>query len=63
VVEGHVPATDIRKLLAEKPKVVGIAVPGMPMGSPGMEMPGMPGDRYEVTAFAKDGKQRVFASH
>jgi len=63
VVEGHVPAADIRKLLAEKPKVAGIAVPGMPMGSPGMEVPGVPADKYDVTAFAKDGKQRVFASH
>lgn len=63
VVEGHVPAADIRKLLAEKPKVAGIGVPGMPMGSPGMEMPGMPADKYDVMAFAKDGKQRVFASH
>jgi hypothetical protein len=63
VVEGHVPAADIRKLLAAKPKVVGIGVPGMPMGSPGMEMPGMPADKYDVMAFAKDGKQRVFASH
>jgi hypothetical protein len=63
VVEGHVPASDIRKLLAQKPKVAGIGVPGMPMGSPGMEMPGVPADKYDVVAFAKDGKQRVFASH
>jgi hypothetical protein len=63
VVEGHVPATDIRKMLAEKPTVVGIGVPGMPIGSPGMEVPGRLPDRYVVTAFAKDGAQRVFASH
>ena len=63
VVEGHVPAADIRKLLAEKPKVVGVGVPGMPVGSPGMEMPGFPADKYDVMTFAKDGKQRVFASH
>ena len=63
VVEGHVPAADIRKLLEEKPKVVGIGVPGMPVGSPGMEAPGRRPDRYDVTAFAKDGSQRVFASH
>jgi hypothetical protein len=63
VIEGHVPGADIRKLLAEKPKVAGLAVPGMPVGSPGMEMPGMPADKYEVIAFAKDGKNRVFASH
>ena len=63
VVEGHVPAADIKRLLEEKPKVAGIGVPGMPVGSPGMEMPGTPADRYNVMAFAKDGKQRVFASH
>lgn len=63
VVEGHVPAADIRKLLAEKPKVAGIGVPGMPVGSPGMEVPDMPADRYDVKSFAKDGKQKVFASH
>lgn len=63
VVEGHVPAADIRKLLAEKPKVAGIGVPGMPIGSPGMEVPGATADSYDVMAFAKDGKQRVFASH
>jgi hypothetical protein len=63
VVEGHVPGADIRRLLAEKPKVAGIAVPGMPVGSPGMEIPGVPADKYDVIAFAKDGKHRVFASH
>jgi hypothetical protein len=63
VVEGHVPAADIRRLLADKPKVLGIAVPGMPVGSPGMEVPGRLADRYDVTAFAKDGSQHVFASH
>ncbi len=63
VVEGHVPAADIRKLLAEKPKLAGIGVPGMPVGSPGMEVPGLPADKYDVTAFTKEGKQRVFASH
>ena len=63
MVEGHVPAGDIRKLLREKPKIAGIGVPGMPVGSPGMEMEGMPPERYDVMTFAKDGKQRVFASH
>ena len=63
VVEGHVPAADIRKLLATKPKVAGVAVPGMPVGSPGMEVPGRPADTYHVVAFAKDGKRSVFAAH
>ncbi len=63
VVEGHVPAADVRQLLKEKPKVAGIGVPGMPVGSPGMEMPDMPADKYDVVAFSKDGTQKVFASH
>jgi hypothetical protein len=63
VIEGHVPAADIQRLLSEKPKVAGLGVPGMPIGSPGMEVPGMPAEKYTVMAFTKDGKQRVFASH
>jgi hypothetical protein len=62
VVEGHVPAADVRRLLKERPKVKGIAVGGMPAGSPGMEMPGR-SDRYEVTAFRADGTTLRFASH
>ena len=64
VVEGHVPAADVKRLLAEKPKVRGLAVPGMPVGSPGMEQ-GSPAnyDRYDVVAFTSDGKQSVFATH
>jgi hypothetical protein len=63
VIEGHVPAADIQKLLATKPKVAGVAVPGMPVGSPGMEVPGRKADKYDVIAFAKDGKRSVFAAH
>ncbi len=62
VIEGHVPASDIQKLLQTKPKVVGIAAPGMPMGSPGMEMGGQKQD-YKVMSFDKDGKFEVFAEH
>lgn len=62
VIEGHVPATDVQRLLAEKPKVAGIAVPGMPIGSPGMEM-GARKDRYDVVAFTRDGMTSVFARH
>lgn len=63
VIEGHVPAADVKRLLAKPPKgVVGLAVPGMPAGSPGMEVPGR-GDRYDVMAFGADGKSRVFATH
>ena len=61
-VEGHVPAADIRRLLRERPQAAGIAVPGMPMGSPGMEQGGRV-DPYHVIAFTKDGKKTVFAKH
>jgi hypothetical protein len=61
-VEGHVPAADIQKLLKEKPAVAGIAVPGMPMGSPGMEQGGRK-DPFNTIAFSKDGKKTVFAKH
>ena len=59
VLEGHVPADVIKKLLAEKPAVMGLAVPGMPMGSPGME--GSPKQAYNIIAFERDGKTRVYA--
>ena len=62
VVEGHVPAADIQRMLKEKPPIAGIAVPGMPMGSPGMEQGGRK-DPYSVIAFTKDGKKTVFAKH
>lgn len=62
VVEGHVPAADIQRLLKERPKVAGIAVGGMPAGSPGMEM-GSRRDPYDVVAFTRDGATRVFARH
>lgn len=64
VVEGHVPADDVKKLLATKPKVRGLAVPGMPVGSPGMEQGPTAGyDRYEVLAFTAAGVTSVFATH
>ncbi|MFW5969296.1 MAG: DUF411 domain-containing protein, partial [Halofilum sp. (in: g-proteobacteria)] len=62
VIEGHVPAADIRRLLEKDPDVAGLAVPGMPVGSPGMES----GDRvdpYEVIAFDDKGGMQVFAEH
>ncbi len=60
VVEGHVPADLIKKMLDEKPKVTGIAVPGMPVGSPGMEQ-GSTKEPYEVLLFDKTGKTTVYA--
>jgi len=62
VVEGHVPADLIARLLRERPAVLGLAVPGMPAGSPGMEVPGRSPDRYQVFAFDRSGKKTVFAS-
>lgn len=63
VIEGHVPAADIQRLLKERPAVVGLAVPGMPAGSPGMEMSNGSKQPYDVIAFDKAGKTTVFASH
>jgi hypothetical protein len=59
VVEGHVPADVIQKLLRERPSVIGIAVPGMPMGSPGME--GSRTDPYLVISFDASGKNAIYA--
>ena len=60
VIEGHVPASDVRRLLKERPKVAGLAVPGMITGSPGMEGPN--GKPYDVLAFDPDGKTRVYST-
>ncbi|MEO0409820.1 MAG: DUF411 domain-containing protein, partial [Cyanobacteria bacterium P01_A01_bin.135] len=62
VIEGHVPASDVRRLLAERPNVRGIAAPGMPVGSPGMEM-GDRRDPYTVVSFTDNGATAVFAEH
>jgi hypothetical protein len=61
VIEGHVPVEDVRRLLQEKPAVVGLAAPGMPAGSPGMDVPNSP--PYDVVSFDKDGRVRVYANH
>lgn len=61
VIEGHVPADLIQRLLRERPAVAGLAVPGMPVGSPGMETAGRPAERYEVLTFDKSGRTTVFA--
>lgn len=61
-VEGHVPAGDIKKLLQERPNVRGIAVPGMPMGSPGMDF-GPQKESYETLSYTRDGAVEVFAKH
>lgn len=63
VVEGHVPVDALERLLAERPDVTGIAVPGMPIGSPGMEVAGSPAEPFDVIAFDGQGNSSVFASY
>ena len=63
VIEGHVPASAIQRLLRERPNIRGLAVPGMPMGSPGMEVPGVEAESFEVLAIAHDGTTSVFARY
>ena len=60
-IEGHVPAADIKRLLKEKPKAIGLAVPGMPAGSPGMESPNP--QPYNTLLVMKDGTTKVWAKH
>ena len=64
-IEGHVPAREIHRLLKERPEAVGLAVPGMPIGSPGMDGPeyGSRKDAYEVLLLSKDGSARVFQNY
>jgi hypothetical protein len=65
LIEGHVPASDVRTLLQQKPKALGLAVPGMPVGSPGMDgaVYGNRRDPYDVLLVARDGGTRVFKSY
>lgn len=64
VLEGHVPPADVLRLLQTRPAgVIGLAVPGMPVGSPGMEVPGGRRDPYDVLAFRADGRLSVFFRH
>lgn len=61
--EGHVPIADMKRAIAQRPKgVAGLAVGGMPLGSPGMEVPGRPAQRYDVIAFGAGGR-KIFARH
>lgn len=62
-VEGHVPAGDIRRLLAERPDARGLTLPGMPLGSPGMEVPDGTVQPYAVELVARDGTTGVFSRH
>lgn len=62
-IEGHVPAETIREVLAERGDLAGIAVPGMPVGSPGMEVPGRAADAFQVVGYTANGERRVVAQH
>ena len=62
VVEGHVPADDIRSMLESRPDIVGLAVPGMIVGTPGMEVAGHPAQPYQVLAFDREGRATVYAN-
>lgn len=61
VVEGHVPASDVRRLLREKPAILGLTAPGMPAGSPGMDVPGSP--PWNVLSVGSDKATKVYATH
>jgi hypothetical protein len=63
VVEGHVPSEEVIRMLNEKPDIIGLSVPGMPVGSPGMEMPNGTSKPYKVISFDKLGRTRVFATY
>ena len=63
VIEGHVPAAEIERLLTERPDVIGIAVAGMPAGSPGMEVEGLETEAYDVVIFSKFGATAIYASY
>lgn len=62
-IEGHVPAADIKKLLEQRPEAAGLAVPGMPIGAPGMEAADSETEPYDVLLVKKDGSVEVFARH
>lgn len=64
-IEGHVPASDIHRLLAQRPQAIGLSVPGMPIGSPGMDAPAYGGrkDPFDVLLLQQDGRARVFQSY
>jgi len=62
-IEGHVPAADVKRLLAEKPDAKGLVLPGMPMGSPGMESPDGSSQAYTVELVGRDGATMAFAEH
>ena len=63
VIEGHVPIAEVERLLRERPDITGLAVAGMPVGSPGMEVAGAQNQPYDVIAFDSSGHMEIFASY
>jgi len=63
IIEGHVPVAEIERLLDERPDIIGLAVPGMPVGSPGMEVQGAETQPYDVIAFDGSGNWQIYASY
>lgn len=63
LIEGHVPAKEVTRLLREQPEASGLSVPGMPMGSPGMEIEGRGRDAFDVILFKRDGTRRIYESY
>jgi hypothetical protein len=63
VITGHVPIAEVERLLTERPDITGLAVPGMPIGSPGMEMAGVASEPFDVIAFDGSGATEVYASY
>jgi hypothetical protein len=63
VIEGHVPVSEIERLLSEKPNVIGIAVAGMPAGSPGMDIDGFDSEPFDVVSFDENGSIEIYESY
>ena len=63
IIEGHVPVEELERLLAERPDIAGLAVAGMPVGSPGMEVPGAGVQPFDVIAFDAEGNTQIYASY
>ena len=63
VIEGHVPREEVLRMLEEKPDIIGLSVPGMPIGSPGMEIPSVKLEPYRVISFDKFGRIRIYATY
>jgi hypothetical protein len=63
IIQGHVPIDAVDRMLAERPPIAGLAVPGMPIGSPGMEVPGVAPEPFDVIAFDASGRTEVYASY